>query len=362
MKQRIAIFGGSFNPVTKAHLAIAQFALNELKLDKLIFVPAYQSPFKKGQSLVSGQDRIAMINLVLKPKMSCSSFEIDRQGISYTIDTVKYFKNKYPEAELFWIIGTDHLSKLNKWKAIEQISQLVQLVAFVRNQTISKMNLKKFGVLLLKNPIFPEASSRFLQGHFDYVADPVRAYIGQKQLYFEQILEQILSQKRYRHSLHARNYAIKLAKALNFDVKTAAFSALVHDIAKEWPLEQAIKLLQMYQPEKTKVAKHELHQEVGALILKHFFAIDKAICRSVQVHTTLALELSMLDKIVFMADKLCTGRKWIGIQKIRNLSLSDFDQAFSLVVQQTWDFNLAKGIRFSPEQIAIYEKWMAKKN
>ena len=55
-----------------------------------------------------------MINLVLKPKMCCSSFEIDRQGISYTIDTVKYFKNKYPEAELFWIIGTDHLSKLNK--------------------------------------------------------------------------------------------------------------------------------------------------------------------------------------------------------------------------------------------------------
>ena len=114
MKQRIAIFGGSFNPVTKAHLAIAQFTLNELKLDKLIFVPAYQSPFKKGQNLASGQDRIAMINLVLKPKMCCSSFEIDRQGISYTIDTVKYFKNKYPEAELFWIIGTDHLSKLNK--------------------------------------------------------------------------------------------------------------------------------------------------------------------------------------------------------------------------------------------------------
>lgn len=356
--KKIAIFGGSFNPITYGHLKIACYAIKSLNLDQLIFVPAFQSPFKKNQTMVSAQNRIEMIELILEDKMSISDFEIKRKGTSYTIDTIKYFKNKYPDAELFLIIGSDHLAKLPKWKEIDLISKLSKICVFKRDKNINKTNIKKFNVLLLNNPINIESSTRFIQGNFFDVDPKVLAYIGKHKIYFEKILETNLSQKRYLHSLHARDYAISLAKSLNFDPAVAGFSALVHDIAKEIEPDVAKQLIKKYEPESINIDSYQLHQEVGYIILKHIFNVDQSICNSVRVHTSLALELSLLDKIVFMADKLCIGRKWEGIQKIRDLSLNDFDQAFKFVVNHTKMFNLNKGIELTKEQEKIYQKWI----
>lgn len=356
--KKIAIFGGSFNPITYGHLNIAQFAIDELNLDQLIFVPAYQSPFKKKQVLAAAHHRIKMIELVLKPKMTVSPFELNRKSLSYTIDTVKYFKNKHQDDQLFLIIGSDHLEKLNKWKEIETISKLAQIVVFRRSKNIYKLNLKKFNGILLNNEINHEASSRFFQGNFFDLDPKVLKYIGQEKIYFEKILESSLSQKRYLHCLHTKTYAIELAKSLNFDPAIAGFCGLVHDLAKEIDDEVAKKLIKRYEPQSINLEKYKLHQEVGYIILKHIFQIDEAIAHSIRVHTSLALELSLLDKIVFMADKLCQGRKWEGIQKIRDLSLRDFDQAFKIVVQKTREFNLDKGIELTPEQEQIYQKWI----
>jgi nicotinate-nucleotide adenylyltransferase len=111
---KIGIYGGAFNPIHKGHIKIAKHVIEFLALDKLIFVPSFKGPFKKNIELVSGEDRINMIELVLEDKMEVSPFEINRKGVSYTIDTIKYFKNKYKEDELFLIIGSDNLAKLNK--------------------------------------------------------------------------------------------------------------------------------------------------------------------------------------------------------------------------------------------------------
>ena len=111
---KIGIYGGAFNPIHKGHIKIAEYAINFLDLDKLIFVPSFKGPFKKNIDLISGEERIKMIELVLQDKMIISAFEVNRKGVSYTIDTIKYFKNKYKNDELFFILGSDNLTKLNK--------------------------------------------------------------------------------------------------------------------------------------------------------------------------------------------------------------------------------------------------------
>lgn len=354
---KIGIFGGSFNPIHKAHILIAKKAIQFLNLDKLIFVPAYKSPFKKDQQLEAPHHRMEMIKLVLEDKMEISSFEIDRKGISYTIDTINYFSNKYPQDELFLIIGSDNIMKLPKWKKIDEIVKKAQIVAFKRDKQVNKTNLKRFNGILLDNEIYNQSSTRFISGDFLDVEKCVRFYIGKHKLYFEQILFRILDQQRYLHCMHARDFAFELAKTLNFDIDKAKFSAMVHDIAKRIDESQARKLIKKYEPQNESIEKYKLHQELGFVILKHMFGIEEDICHSVRVHTSLDLDLTLLDKIVFMADKLCQGRKWEGIQKIRTLALKDFDQAFKIMVKKTREFNLSKNIAITKEQEEIYSKW-----
>lgn len=354
---KIAIFGGAFNPIHKGHLGIAKEAISELNLDKLFFVPVFVGPFKRDVSLESSQHRLNMIKLILEEKMEVSTFEIDRKGVSYTIDTIKFFKNKYPKDELFLIIGSDNIKKLSKWKDIEEISKLAKIVAFKRASNVNKTHLKQYNGILLKNKIYRESSTRFISGKFFDVDEKVRKYIGQHQIYFQNILKNTLTQQRYLHCLHARDFAIECAKNLKFDCKKAAFSAMVHDIAKQLDEHSSRNLIKKFEPQSLNIEKYKLHQEAGYVILKHIFNIEEEIAHSVRVHTSLDFELNLLDKIVFMADKLCKGRKWEGIQKIRKLALTNFEQAFKLVVQRTKQFNLNKGIKLTIEQESIYKKW-----
>ncbi|MBD5423111.1 MAG: nicotinate-nucleotide adenylyltransferase [Mycoplasma sp.] len=356
---RIGLFGGSFNPIHKGHLAIANSAIKNLNLDKLIFIPCQKNPFKKDINYVSGKHRLNMINLVLEEKMEVSSFEIDRKGISYTIDTVKYFKNKYKNDELFLIIGSDNLTKLSKWKDIDIIAELVKISVFKREKNINKTNIKKYNCILINNDLYLESSSNFLKGDFDSVDDSVIKYIGSNKLYFDDILKNVLDEKRYLHSKHARDFAIKLAKSINFDIKKASFAAYVHDIAKSLAnenKEEARKKIFDFYNYQYEILDYQLHQELGYVILKKF-GIEEDIAHAVKIHTTLALELNTLDKIVYLADKLCQGRKYDGIQNIRKESIINIDNGLKLVIQKTKEFNLNKGVVFTKEQEDIYDKW-----
>lgn len=358
---KIGLFGGSFNPIHKGHIKIAKEAIKALKLDKVIFIPCQKNPFKKDLNYVDGKMRVEMINLVLEDKMEISTFEIDRKGISYTIDTVKYFKNKFKNDDLFFILGSDNLTKLPKWKDIDEIAKYVKLAVFKRKQTINKTNIKKYNAILINNKIYPESSSDYLKGELKMLDDKVLSYIGKHRLYFDQLLKNILDQKRYLHSIHARDFAIQVAKKHNYDVEKAGFAAFVHDIAKHIAnddKDNARKIIKKYEPEKVKIEDYKLHQEVGYIILKHIFNIDDDICHAIRVHTSLDIELNTLDKIVYLADKLCQGRKYKDIQKDRELALKNIDLALKNVIKKTIEFNELKGITFTEEQNKIYRKWL----
>lgn len=132
---RIALFGGSFDPVHHGHLLLAQDALEQLELDRLVFVPAGVNPHKLQHAPVASPlQRLKMLQTATAgvARFHCDPIELERQGPSYTVDTVEAYKAIWPEANLFLLIGEDNLAKLHTWHRIERLRELVELVCFGR--------------------------------------------------------------------------------------------------------------------------------------------------------------------------------------------------------------------------------------
>jgi len=137
----IGIYGGSFNPVHLGHLLVAQAALEELGLDRLFFVPVAQSPFKTEIEIAPAEIRLQLLRLVLVGKANCEidGQEIRRGGVSYTIETLRDYAKRFPDAKLFYLIGADNIAKLNQWREAAELARLAEFVAVPRpGETVSK--------------------------------------------------------------------------------------------------------------------------------------------------------------------------------------------------------------------------------
>lgn len=187
---RIGILGGTFNPVHNGHLYIARQALKRLKLDRVIFIPAYIPPHKKIFGNVKPGDRLRMLNLAIAGNkcFKTSSSEIKRKGKSYSINTARYFKRKFGRgSELFFLIGGDSLKGLKKWRDFLKLSKLVRFVVFPRPGFTSRSkNLSITGVKVPGKDI-SSTGIRRLAGRNKpikgLVPGRVLSYIKDKQLY-----------------------------------------------------------------------------------------------------------------------------------------------------------------------------------
>lgn len=131
---RIGIFGGSFNPVHEGHLRLALEAVSELNLKKVIFVPARQQPLKKAEVLSSGRRLVSLKKAIARfPFFEISTCELRRGGISYTVDTLRFFKKKFgPQTQLYFLAGGDALKTLSRWKSLRKILGLCRFAVFSR--------------------------------------------------------------------------------------------------------------------------------------------------------------------------------------------------------------------------------------
>ena len=131
---KIGIFGGSFDPVHLGHLLVAQAAIEELKLDRLFFIPAAQSPFKPENKPAPDAARLQLLRLALAGKPNCEidAQEIQRGGISYTVDTLRDYAQRFPGAELFYLIGADNAAKLNAWRDPAELARRAEFVVVPR--------------------------------------------------------------------------------------------------------------------------------------------------------------------------------------------------------------------------------------
>lgn len=131
---RIGLFGGSFDPVHLGHLLVAQAALEELKLDRIFFIPAAQSPFKPDAKPTPASERLKMLRLALAGNnlAEVDELEILRGGISYTIETARNYRNRFPSAKLFYLIGADHVASLPKWRDANELASLLEFLIIPR--------------------------------------------------------------------------------------------------------------------------------------------------------------------------------------------------------------------------------------
>ncbi len=131
---KLGIFGGSFDPVHLGHLLVAQAAVEELGLERLFFVPAAQSPFKPESKPAADAFRLQLLRLALagKTNYEIDAQEIQRGGISYTVDTLGDYARKFAGAELFYLIGADNAAKLNEWREPAELAWLAEFVAIPR--------------------------------------------------------------------------------------------------------------------------------------------------------------------------------------------------------------------------------------
>lgn len=128
------LFGGSFDPIHLGHLLVAQAAREELGLDRLFFIPAAQSPFKPDFKPTAANERLRLLRLALAGQTDCEvdDQEIQRGGVSFTIETVRAYVRRFPQAKLFYLIGADNILQLPKWRDADALARLVEFVAIPR--------------------------------------------------------------------------------------------------------------------------------------------------------------------------------------------------------------------------------------
>jgi nicotinate-nucleotide adenylyltransferase len=131
---RLGLMGGSFNPIHYGHLAAAEEAIAEFNLDKIIFIPCGQPPHKDGRGLAAAEDRYLMTALAIAddPRFEVSRYEIEKPGASYTVDTMRHFKEELPDAELYFITGADSIEELDTWHDPERLFDYGHLIGATR--------------------------------------------------------------------------------------------------------------------------------------------------------------------------------------------------------------------------------------
>ncbi|MCX7591173.1 MAG: nicotinate-nucleotide adenylyltransferase [Kiritimatiellae bacterium] len=131
---RLGLFGGSFNPVHLGHILAARAALEELGLNRVYFIPAARSPFKLREVLAPARDRVCMLRLALagETRFEIDEQELHRPGVSYTIVTVRNYAERYPDASLYYLVGSDIVDQLPYWREAETLAKLTEFVVVLR--------------------------------------------------------------------------------------------------------------------------------------------------------------------------------------------------------------------------------------
>lgn len=131
---KLALFGGSFDPIHRGHVEPVLDAVRQLGLQRVVFLPTAQPPHKRNQELAPAAARYVMVELALLEhrELRADAFEMRPDGPSYTIDTVRHFRHRFPQARLHYVIGADSLAELPSWRQADELLAAVELVVLAR--------------------------------------------------------------------------------------------------------------------------------------------------------------------------------------------------------------------------------------
>lgn len=353
MKKRIGIFGGSFDPVHKDHVAMCLAFEKTLGLDRTFVVPARLSPFKNG-TFASADDRYAMLKLAFADSsIEVSRFELDSVDTNYTYKTVEYFHETFPDADLFYLLGSDSLKTFPNWKNPHIIASLAKICVVCRTgENLDEgcaVFAEKFGYKPVIVDFYGVCSSTEVRERLalglpcdDFLPPDVKDYIEDERLYtadkIHAFLRSVLSEKRRVHTVGVFLTAKALAEKNGADVNKACLAALLHDVAKYLnPDDYEGFSCDPNCPSSV------VHQFLGAYVAEKVLGIsDEEVLGAVRWHTTGRPNMTLLEKIVFVADLLEPGRTFDGVLDLRRAVERDFEIGFRRCVHELLLF-LQKG-------------------
>ena len=391
--QRIGIYGGTYNPPHIGHIRAAQYAVQSLKLQKLLLIPSCVSPHKKlPENSPSAQQRMEMLQLAAKdnPKIEISDLELRRGSTSYTYETVAQVRKIYPDAELLLFMGTDMFLSFDTWKNPNEILKNAALAVFYRGDPgeIQKIQEKKAQfekqgavVYLVENPV-TEISSTDLRRMliFDcaesFLSPGVGGYIRKNRLYgvgndyknlsleeLEEVVVSLLKPNRVAHVLGCRQTAKELAEQYGADPVDAQRAALLHDITKALDGPLQLTLCQEYGINLDDFSASNpktLHALTGSLVAQRIFGENPAVVAAIASHTTGKADMNMLEKIIYVADYMEPNRDFSGVEQLRQLAYTDLTAALKLGLEMTLRLLKEQGREISPESRQALE-YLSKK-
>lgn len=381
---KIGIYGGTFNPPHLGHLSSARFAIEALGLDKLIFIPAALPPHKAlPAETASAGERWEMINiaadgLLLPEQVEVSRLELDRTGKSYTADTLAQLQALYPRDELWLLMGTDMFLTLQTWYEPEKIMALAGIAAFARTradcgqalETQAEYLKETFGarVCTIQLPEITEISSTQLrrllaaepEAAAEYLSPAVYGYILMRGLYgthadlkhlsdadLRACSYSMIRAKRIRHVKGTEEEAERLARRWGADPVKARRAGILHDCTKYLEMEEQKALCAKYGIELDELEQQAvklLHSKTGAAVARDVFGADDDIFWAIFWHTTGKANMTLLEKILYIADYMEPTRSFPGVERLRELAYEDLDAAlllgFEMSIQEMADRGL----------------------
>ena len=371
---KIGVYGGTFNPPHLGHVTAARAVFELLKLDLLLLVPDGQPPHKMlPPGSPSPEQRLEMTRLAgeqlgLGEKVRTLDLELKREGRSYTAETLRQLHQQYPEDELWLLMGTDMFLTLQAWREPGEILSLAGIAAFGRTEEDTEelfsvqrdylyRTYPQARIFTLTIPGVVDVSSTELRtmlarGEGGNLLPPaVYGYILREGLYdtradlkhlplrtLRPVALSYLKHKRIPHVLGTEQEAIRLAERYGADVEKARVAALLHDCTKRLDMEEQLALCRQYGIRLDVLEQQALkllHAKTGAAIARDVFGVDDEIYRAIWWHTTGHAGMTLLEKIMYLADYIEPSRDFPGVDKLRAVCYKDLDEGLLMGLEMT---------------------------
>ena len=379
---KIAIYGGSFNPPHLGHIEAAKTVSEELEPDVLLIIPDNIPPHKEmADGSPDNGARLELCKLAFGqiPGAVISDMELKREGKSYTADTVKQLREQYPEDELFLTVGTDMLLSFEEWYRFDYLLENCTLAVLARNDGDSD-KLREYArhleneylarVVILSHEPLPMSSSDIrgrlrLRMGADMLDDEVYSCIV-KNGYYDALPEltwlrdrviEYLSPDRIAHTAGCESEAVMLAKQWGEDPETAATAGILHDITKKLNYNEQLILCEKYGIILDNAERDNpklLHARTGAALARELFGISDDIYEAIRWHTTGKPDMTLLEKIIYLADYIEPTRDFPGVEELRRLAYRDINAAMALGLEMSLEDIRSRNIEPYKDTVEAY--------
>ncbi|MBR0161493.1 MAG: nicotinate (nicotinamide) nucleotide adenylyltransferase [Oscillospiraceae bacterium] len=360
---RIALYGGSFNPPHLGHLEAVRTVLRMLSPDRLLVIPDREPPHKELEDgSPTAEERFELCRLCFGdlPGVEVSDLELRRQGKSYTYETIREMESLFPDDELILVVGTDMFLSFEEWYHFEYLFSHCRIAVLSREmddqeqlfQAADRYREKYAANLtVLSQDPLPMSSTEIRtllrrRAGSDCLPKAVYAQIIKLRLYGAQpelswLREQVypmLDEWRIAHVAGCEGEAIQLARYWGEDPELAAEAGILHDMTKRLSLKEQLILCEKYDiicDDAERNTPKLLHAKTGAVLASVLFGSPEEVCEAIRWHTTGKADMTLFEKLLYLADYIEPTRDFPGIDDLRTLAYRNLDEAMVLGLRMT---------------------------